>query len=186
MIESLIQKQIDAGIMKEEDRSVYCYGYALVLEMLVNFIIAAAIGIIINKVVMILVFLLAFIPLRSFAGGYHADKGWKCVLLSNSVILLAILAVEYISLIIFPWLILVEIILGVIILRTAPVQSIHKPLNSFEVSQYKKIVIILYITQVLIEIIISLFGYRDIASVILITHTIITITLMIGKYYKSN
>ncbi|MDF2801195.1 MAG: hypothetical protein K0S61_1098, partial [Anaerocolumna sp.] len=57
MIESLIQKQIDAGIMKEEDRSVYCYGYALVLEMLVNFIIAAAIGIIINKVVMILVFL---------------------------------------------------------------------------------------------------------------------------------
>lgn len=187
MFEALIRKQLEAGIMKEEDISVYRYGYTLISEMLVNFVIAIMIGILMDEVMMISVFLMAFIPLRSFAGGYHADKAWKCVILSNSVIITAILVARFMcTMDLLPWLFLMEAVLGFIIIRTAPVQSLNKKLSGPEAACYKKIVLILYITEVLIEILIFLSDYKNIAYVILITHIIVSISLMIGKYHKKN
>lgn len=187
MFETLIQKQLKVGIMKEEDISVFRYGYTLISEMFVNFVIAIIIGLLMDEVMMISVFLFAFIPLRSFAGGYHADKAWKCVILSNLVIITAILAARFMcSKDLLPWFFQMEAVLGIIIIKTAPVQSLNKKLSETEAAYYKKVVLILYVTEVLIEILIFSFGYKNIAYVILITHIIVTISLMIGKYHKRN
>lgn len=186
-LDTLIGKQLAVGLIKEEDISVYRYGYTLMLEMFVNFAIAIIIGFIANKIMMISIFLLAFIPLRSFAGGYHADKAWKCVILSNSVIIVAIWVVQFMcSVNLLTLFVLMEVVLGIIIIKMAPVQSINKKLSELEVAYYKKTVLLIYIVETLIEMLIYLYGYRNIAYVILNTHIVVTISLMIGKYQGKN
>ncbi len=178
----LIAKQLNMGLIKEEDVSVYHYGYTLMLEAFINIVIAIIIGLLMNKVIMVSVFLFCFIPLRSFAGGYHTDKVWKCVILSNSVIIAAIWVARFLCNIKQIALIaLLEVVLGIITIKMAPVQSINKKLSEVENVYYKKMVLKIYMAEVLLEIITYLFGRREITSVIFITHIIVIISLLAGN-----
>ena len=92
MVENQVQKQM----INSEEINIYRYGYILVFEVVSNIILALVMGIILRKMDIILFFLFLYIPLRSFCGGWHADKIWKCTLVSNFILLLEVLCVEYI------------------------------------------------------------------------------------------
>lgn len=181
LIESYLRKQSSVGLIKEEDIGIFRYGYALMIEVFINFIVSILIGLLLGEVIMALAFLVAFIPIRSFAGGYHADKAWKCVILSNAVIAAAICIAQVMSkldhVILFA---LIEVILGVIIFLLAPVQSINKKLSALEVTFYKRIVLIIYAIEIMEEMISFQFGYKDIACIILIAHVVVVVSLLAG------
>ncbi len=184
-IETFLVKQMAAGLIKEEDISVYSYGYTLMLEMFVNFVVAMIIGLLLDKVLLISVFLIAFIPLRSFAGGYHANKAWKCFILSNSVILMAIWVAQFIcSIDVLAQFLLVEVALGLIIAKLAPVQSENKKISKLEADFYKRIVVVIFIVEILMEMVIYLFNDKNITGVIFAAHVVVTISLMVGKYQE--
>lgn len=183
LFETYLHKQISVGIINENDISVFRYGYTLLTEVFINFVISILIGIILGDVLMVVVFLLAFIPLRSFAGGYHADKAWKCILLTNIAITVAILLNRYMCTIVHvEFLALLEIVLGFIILKIAPIQSVNKPLSAIEVTFYKKIVFLIYIIEILEEVISFLFAYKNIAGIILIVHAVVITSLIAGIF----
>jgi Membrane protein putatively involved in post-translational modification of the autoinducing quorum-sensing peptide len=182
LFETYLRKQLAVGMINENDISVFRYGYTLLTEVFINFVISILIGIILGDVLMVVAFLLAFIPLRSFAGGYHADKAWKCILLTNVAITVAILFNRYMCTIVHAeFLVLLEIVLGLIILKLAPIQSANKPLSAIEVAFYKKMVFLIYIIEILEEVISFLFAYKDIAGIILIVHAVIIISLIAGN-----
>ena len=70
MIEKLtnyiVDCQIASGKIKEEEGSVYRYGYTLFFEKLINIVIALIICLITGKWLAVGLFLLAVIPFRSF------------------------------------------------------------------------------------------------------------------------
>jgi len=182
LFENYLRKQLSVGIIKEEDISVFRYGYVLMIEILINLVISIMIGVLLGEVIMVIAFLIAFIPIRSFAGGYHADKAWKCILLSNTVIALAIYVARFMykldHVVLF---VLIELLLGLVFIKIAPVQSSSKKLSAIESSYYKKIVLIIYAIEIMEEIISFQFGYKDIACIILIAHVVVTISLIAGR-----
>lgn len=68
------------GIIREEDAPIYRYGleaiYSSLLELLSILTLAALIGNFWQTVL----FFAAFIPLRLYAGGYHASTRLRCLL----------------------------------------------------------------------------------------------------------
>ena len=76
------ERLVAQGIIREEDAPIYRYGleamYSSLLELLSILALAALIG---NFWQMVL-FFAAFIPLRLYAGGYHASTRLRCFLTS--------------------------------------------------------------------------------------------------------
>ncbi len=182
LIESYLQKQSSIGLIKEEDIGVFRYGYILMIEVLINLTISIVIGLLLGKVVIAIAFLVAFIPLRSFAGGYHANKAWKCILLSNAVIIAAIFVTQFmVSLNHTVLFALAEIVFGLVLIRMAPIQNVYKKLSATEVKFYKKIALIIYTIEIMQEMISFQFGYKDIACIILIAHLVVILSLVAGN-----
>ncbi|WP_069997389.1 accessory gene regulator B family protein [Cellulosilyticum sp. I15G10I2] len=65
-------------IISEDDREVYIYG----LELLVNSLLVVGtiltLGLLLNKILVTVTFLIVFCSIRSYAGGFHASQYWKC------------------------------------------------------------------------------------------------------------
>ena len=66
------------GIVAPEKNKIYAYGMELVLSGLVNVLSVLLISILIFHPADGLLFLVAFIPLRTTAGGYHANSHLSC------------------------------------------------------------------------------------------------------------
>lgn len=65
-------------IISEEDREVYIYGLELILNSLLVVGTIILLGILFNKVITTVIFLMVFCSIRSYSGGYHASQYWKC------------------------------------------------------------------------------------------------------------
>lgn len=94
IVNALVNKQLQHHTMTDEDEKIYRYGYILLCEVFLNLIIALVIGIVFAKFNIIMFFLGMYIPLRSFCGGWHADKIWKCTVISNAILLLQVYGLE--------------------------------------------------------------------------------------------
>lgn len=85
MIARLSSKMADAlvasGAVREEDREIYVYGMDVLLSTAANVLCVLAIGVLLGRALETLLFLAFFIPLRSAAGGYHADTHFGCFLI---------------------------------------------------------------------------------------------------------
>lgn len=69
---------IKSDIVKAEDAKIYIYGINQILTYVINVFSALIIGAILGVFLEITVFMAAYIPLRSFAGGYHAKTPLRC------------------------------------------------------------------------------------------------------------
>ena len=92
MMEKLVRRIVNQGIMdnriESSQKELFCYGYTLLIEVTICTSFALVMSIVLNKIAELIIFSVIFVPLRSFAGGYHADRAGKCILLSYSVLLL--------------------------------------------------------------------------------------------------
>lgn len=82
LVAKITNRLVQRHIIKQSELSIYRYGlenfFIFSLEMMSVFIISIIIGILWETCI----YYLSFIPLRIFAGGYHADTRLKCYLIS--------------------------------------------------------------------------------------------------------
>ena len=68
------------GVIGESDKETYQYGLELLISTFINLVIMIWISIAFGHPLIIVPYLLAFIPFRLFAGGYHARNHLFCIL----------------------------------------------------------------------------------------------------------
>lgn len=117
-------------IIKTEYEEVYAYGIEILLSTILNFILALTIALISHEFVACLINLTAFVTIRIYAGGYHADTHSGCMITLFCVLVMFIFVIKVISLklmmILYPLLLTISI---VIIFKYAPVEHPNKPLS---------------------------------------------------------
>lgn len=117
-------------IIETEYEEVYAYGIEILLSTILNFIVALIIAIISHEFVACLINLTAFVTIRIYAGGYHADTHLRCMTILIGVLLIFIFVIKVISLklmmILSPILLIIS---AVIIFKYAPVEHPNKPLS---------------------------------------------------------
>lgn len=71
------------GAIEEEDRELYQYAIYRIGITLAPLALSVLVGVIMGMAVESLLFMLPFMCLRKYSGGYHAGKAWICVILST-------------------------------------------------------------------------------------------------------
>jgi accessory gene regulator B len=128
---------VNAGAVPSEDKALYEFGIRQGIFLVINIATAILIGLLMGMVWQSIVFLLAYNPIRSYAGGYHAGTPWACYLLSIPMMLAVLLGIKLI-----PWngyvVIIAVICAGIAVLLLAPVEDSNKPLDQLEVTVFRK------------------------------------------------
>lgn len=171
------------GIIKEEDKEIYSYGLHQGLLIVINILTTIAIGFLFAMVVESILFMIAYIPLRSYAGGYHAKTELRCYFLSTILIVLALLLMKFIP--IREYIILgITGISGLIIYILAPVEDRNKPLDQIEYKMYRKKSRNILAIEILSLLVFYLLGFKKISLIISISIFILSLMLVMGKVIK--
>lgn len=171
---AIVETQIKAGFLQDEDRGIYQYGYTLVLETLLNILVGIVIGLVFKAIDTIMIFWLLYIPLRIFCGGWHAEKSWQCLIASNTILVFVIKAETMMIPEINAWfVVLLEILLALVLMILAPVPTKQKPIAAKEKSRFKRNCIVILV----IELSVSLFVYR-VRNIIMIAYSVLLISLI--------
>lgn len=189
MFQTTAQKITDRlcsqDIIEDADKELYAYGFNMLLTVSLNIISTIIIGLLFGMVFESIAFLVAYIPLRSYAGGYHARTPLRCYIISLLLIVLILLTLNLIGESVLALFILSGI--GTIICVTmSPVEDVNKPLDEAEIKVYRKKAMIILAAEIII-LIISIFALMRLAAVISTSLALEGIMLVLGKINaKSN
>ncbi len=167
------------GIIAYEDKDLYTYGFKQGSLILLNIITTIIIGLIFNVLWQCIVFLLAYVPLRSYAGGYHARTQLRCYLFSIILMIIVSFIIKYV-----PWnelsIMVLTLVSSGVILKLAPIADANKPFDIKEEQVYKvKSRLILLFEVFLICVFVKL-SYIQISICIMISLTTLSIMLLIS------
>ncbi len=130
--DSLIQNQI----INNEDRELYYYGVQQGLVAVLNFITTIIIGCLCGMLWESIIYMISYIPLRHFAGGFHARTPARCYVFSILMLFSVLSAMK--------WAVFSSVICGLIALLSfsiisllAPVPDRNKPLDNTEHFVYR-------------------------------------------------
>lgn len=180
----ITQKFEENQTIKSEDRDVYQYGVQQGLTILLNLATTVAIGMICGMLWQSLVFTAAYIPLRSFAGGYHAKTPNRCYVFSIFMIIAVLLVMRYVP--------ITDHICGITLLTSysilvllAPVADKNKPLDSMEQQVYRKRALLIGGAEVAVAMACFVFGWQQLAVCLTVTITVMAMMLLLGKLKNS-
>ncbi len=178
LIDKIGNRFVRDGIIAEEDKELYTFGMQQGVIILLNIISTIIIGLIFNMVWQSVVFLLAYMPLRSYAGGYHARTQFRCYWISLFIAAVALLGMREIHWTSLSALISV-IISACIIFMLAPVEDANKPLDASEKIIYKKKTRRIFLFEVFITLVFW-FINKEISVCCLMVFIILSIMLLLG------
>lgn len=128
------------GVIAAEDAEAYQYGLELLFSTVLNIVLMVVISIAAGHAWLFIPYLVAFIPLRLSAGGYHAMHHFSCIAFNTLVYSAGIVAASRLS---APGAVLACILVSglslVLIFLFAPVPAVNKPLSKKEHGRNRKI-----------------------------------------------
>lgn len=127
-------------IIDMKDRDTYIYGFEVVLSSFIVTGTLLMLGVMLREVLLTLVFMVVFVSLRTFVGGYHSDRFRICLVISIALYLggLALnnLVAESTKPVIGMVLVMAA---GIVIFLFSPKEHKNKPLSFEEKQKNKKI-----------------------------------------------
>ena len=126
--------------LPSERRAVYQYGFELTLSTTASMVSIVIVSVLLGSPLSSVLFLLFFVTLRLFAGGYHAETYRRCFLTTNSTFLTVYFLSFVLSRFRQPMLFLVLLLLsGAVIWALAPIRNKHHPLSEKTYRKNKKV-----------------------------------------------
>ncbi|WP_326910859.1 accessory gene regulator ArgB-like protein [Sedimentibacter sp. MB31-C6] len=141
------------NIITDDEKDIYIYGLQLIISSVVGIILIISLGFILNNIINSILFLITFISIRMYSGGYHANSYIKCnvslvIIYLLSIVVISIIPYNYISIMYISMIILTIYI----IIKYSPVDNKNKKLTNNQKKRNKKVTLILLFTFYLIGI----------------------------------
>lgn len=187
--EKLTSILIENGSIPKEDSELYSYGFRQSFTMLLNILTTLCVGLIFNELLQSIFFSISYLPIRSFAGGYHAKTPLRCYIYSTLMIILVLLLLRYTYITKLVNLIL-SLISVLVICILSPVQDNNKPLDELEKAVYKRRTMYLLFINFIISIIALFFHFENISYCFVLSLSSLGVILVLGmlknKFVKNN
>lgn len=189
----MINWQIAKGNLTETERSKYVYAYEVMFNQLVNLSIAVVLAFVLHELIEVLLFLLIYIPLWKYAGGFHAESNEKCIIYSSLVIICVIVLNKELYDVtnayegIISIMMICFMLMLAFIWHMAPIEAKNKKLDKTERRRYRRKVHIICIIHILLMVWNVLIRKRTCISInILLAYATVVWVLAIGhKKMKS-
>ncbi|MDR0918504.1 MAG: accessory gene regulator B family protein [Oscillospiraceae bacterium] len=173
------------NIIEQNKLDIYTYGFELMISNFISVLVALIIGMISSELIAVSIFMITFIMLRKFSGGYHADTYLKCnAFFALNVIIMIFLIKTIDSNNI--WLHTAVCLIGLAtIFILSPIENINKPLNNIKRKKYKKfsLGILLFITSISYILYIYKINYYLVLDISIFS---VSISMIIEKLRKEN
>lgn len=127
--------------IESNQKNIYAYLFDYIIEQLIFDAIVLIIGVVSGRFIITLCFLAVTIPIRHFAGGFHASTPWMCNILSYGSYILTIIIVPVLEPYIHPYWAAIYAILWGLILPITPVDTPNKRLNTEQKSKLLRLCI---------------------------------------------
>ena len=145
------------GIIQEEDIDKCRYGLEVFISSVLEIVSLLFVALFVGNFLETVLLFAAFIPLRIYAGGYHANTKLKCYLISVAV---------YILFTVIMYILPQELYLTVSVLCTllslmmvftsAPIIHYNKSVNDMEKTYYRKFSVVIVLTETVIILLLSI------------------------------
>ena len=168
------------GTIKAEDKELYKYGIQQGMMILLNLCTTLIIGAVFKMVWQSILFTVAYIPIRSYAGGYHSKTPQRCYIFSILMIIAVLWGMKYFNNTYFICIALL-VFASIIILLLSPVEDKNKPLDKLEKHVYKKRTLIILGIEILIILLFLVIDILSISFCMVIALFSLSIMLVLGR-----
>lgn len=120
---------ISLGKVHNINEAVLRYGCELILTSIIGLLIMVGLSMLIGYPLAWVFFVMGFAPLRTTAGGYHADSHIRCYTVTSVMFLMGVLTVYEIRWSHFTYL-AVSLFTAIMVGFLAPVEAMNKPLSA--------------------------------------------------------
>ena len=130
--------------ISEDEKEIYQYGVEITISSILNILLILLLSILVRSVLSGIVFLVCFIYVRRYTGGYHAETYFRC----NSALCITYIIVFFISkgVRVSNYVLLLFLLISfIIVIRYSPVNNIHKRLSEIEKKRYHYLAVTVYI-----------------------------------------
>lgn len=143
--ERLTQQLENENVIIHEKRELYRYGFQNGLILTLNFLTSIIVGIALCEVLNSILLLAAYIPLRSYAGGYHSNTSERCYIVSTLIMIVWICLIKF-KLLSTSCCVIMLVIGSCVCIAFSPVAGESKPLDELECKMYrrKSLIILLF------------------------------------------
>lgn len=177
----LSRRMVERGIIKEEEQEIYQFGIRNGMIILLNVLTAFLIGLITEKLLIVAVFTVSFMVLRSYTGGYHSDSRIFCYIGSNLVLFIPVytenLFVKTKDSILY---ILLAIAVSIIMIFS-PMHSKNRKLDGAEQKHFGRKARAITIVQLIVLGVLWYMEYESYAYAIYSSIGITAVLMLIGK-----
>lgn len=125
----IAQKLIAFGAAPQTNYQIIRFGLELMISSLIGILIVAVISTLCGFPFLWILFLAAFIPLRTTAGGYHASTHARCNIVFAVIYLFCVTVCMFVTLSTISY-VIISAISAVVVYLFSPVEAINKPLNA--------------------------------------------------------
>ncbi len=169
------------GTISKSDRALYEYGLRQMFTTFLNILTMLLIGLAMKMVIPAILYILAYIPLRVYAGGYHASTPQRCWIFSAIMLFVVLWILKNVS-VVYPYpLMALSLISCVGIFVFSPVEDKHKPLDKTEHRVYHFRAIVLLTIEIVAAILLWILNLKNKAMVLELVWCSLAIMLLLGK-----
>lgn len=183
----IVQFMLKHGVIEAEDAEIYQFGFNQLIFISINLITTVIIGIVFSMLFESIIFLVSYMVVRVYAGGYHAKTQFRCYIISSLFIVLALIGVKYIIWEGFANIIAITIA-AIIILKLSPVGTQNKPLDEIETKIYKtksrQRLVVIYVLCIMAKILAYDAIFKSMSMAIIILSFVLLIGQQINRHEK--
>lgn len=177
--ERITENMEDNHIIKHDDRELYVYGFNQGLNILLNLITTLVVGLLFRNILELAIFIAAYIPLRSFAGGYHAKTPLRCYIYSIIMIILVSVGMKYLLFVDMVYYVILAIS-ALIIFVLSPAEDKNKPLDKIELKVYRKRTSLILLVELIICILSNVIDLRTVFISIIYNLAVMSVIILLG------
>ncbi len=186
MLATKLEKLADVLMENETnpniDKDIIVYGLNSAIEQGLSMITAIVLGWMFGLTLEIIVFMVSFTFIRTYAGGYHCKKAINCYLSLSGVILVVLLVTKLMPNEVLGIASLIILVASAPILyKFAPVETPTKPLDEIEKKYYHRKILVNLSFECIIILILSTLKFNTFAFVVCIGIIISAGLVMIEK-----
>ncbi len=175
--ERLAGKMFASQAISREDVSLVTFGIVQGLRTLIEIIIMLITGFVFRLYWQGVVILVVFMPLRIYAGGYHAKTPLQCAIKTWLLFLGVLLWLKFVPA--YLWL---QIVLlagtAACLWKFAPVQHVNKPLEEYEVLKYRKRAFGIFGGETILFIVFRLLDFTGVARCVVLGIAMVVIIMI--------
>lgn len=179
----LVGRMLASQTIPEEDAGLVSFGIVQGLRSVMEILMILVTGLVLGMFWQSVIILVTFIPLRSYAGGYHAKTPVQCAVMTWLLFFCFFMWIKFVQE--YVWLqIFVVLAAGVCIWICSPVQHENKPLEEYEIVKYKKRAHFIYLLEVISAVVFHTIGMTGLSRSIVVGIAMVCGIMMIAVAEK--